>query len=63
MSSTSSLKESQALNRAAQSIAKEKGTKGDVEHEKPKVIDEKVRQSGNITGKVGELICFGTNSS
>lgn len=54
--------ESPALTRAAEFIAKEKGLRGEFSHEKPRVINQKVEELGKMEGKVGELMCFGTNS-
>lgn len=56
------LVENPALNRAAAEIAAEKGRTGDMTHEKPRTINNKVELTSNLEGKVGELICLQTGS-
>lgn len=60
---TGQLVSSSALSKAAESIAQEKGYNGDVTHEAPLTIHKKVEQYCRMEGKVGELMCFGTNSA
>jgi uncharacterized protein YkwD len=54
---------SNALNKAAQAIANEKGQAGRVDHEIPKNIYSKVQFNGSISGKIGELISLRSHSS
>ena len=55
--------QSEALDRAAQAIAEEKGRQGRSDHEDPRAIYHLISRFGKVEGKIGELMCLGGHSS
>jgi uncharacterized protein YkwD len=60
---TSNVIESAPLDRIAQEIANEKGQRGEINHESPLSIYQRVLKIARIEGKVCELISLGTDGA